>query len=139
VGVRDGLAKFLPPHLNTDERQRQYIRLLVIIISLTAYYFAVISDVPIVTLLLGSYGGVAQIFPLVFCMFYWRRATGIAAVAALAGGILTTVLFLLYPELRPVPLHEGIYGLLVNIILLTNISLATKPESKERIDRYLKA
>ena len=139
IGVRDGLSHILPDRLKTDRKQRYYIRFLVVVISLVAYYFAVISEVPIVNLLLGSYGGVAQIFPLVFCMFYWRRANGYGALAGLAGGIVTTILFLLYPEWRPLPMHEGVYGLIVNIALLAGISLMTKPESEERIERYHKA
>ncbi|SMO40671.1 sodium:solute symporter family protein [Fodinibius sediminis] len=139
IGVRDGLSLLLPDHLKTDQKERRYIRVLVVVISITAYYFAVISDVPIVNLLLGSYGGVAQIFPLVFCMFYWERATGSGALAALTGGVATTIFFLLYPDLRPVPMHEGIYGLIVNISLLTGVSLATPPESEDRIERYIQA
>lgn len=136
IGVRDGLSLILPDHLTTDRKERQHIRLLVIIISLIAYYFAVISDIPIVNLLLGSYGGVAQIFPLVYCMFYWNRANRLGAMAGLVGGIITTILFLVYPDLRPVPMHEGIYGLLVNIPLLIGVSLMTPPESNQRIERY---
>ncbi|MDZ7773877.1 MAG: sodium:solute symporter family protein [Balneolaceae bacterium] len=139
VGVRDGIAKFLPDRWKNDHLQRRLIRLLVIVISLVAYYFAVFSEVPIVNLLLGSYGGVAQIFPPVFCMFYWRRANGKGALAGLVGGVAVTILFLLWPELRPLPLHEGIYGLVANIALLTGVSLATQPEAKERVERYMKA
>lgn len=139
VGVRDGLVKFLPERWRTDLSQRSLIRFLVIIISLIAYYFAVFSDVPIVNLLLGSYGGVAQIFPLVVGMFYWRRANGKGALAGLAGGVIVTVFFLLYPEWRPFPLHEGIYGLIANIILFVTVSLQTPPESESRINRYLNA
>ncbi|MCW9706427.1 sodium:solute symporter family protein [Fodinibius salsisoli] len=136
IGVRDGLSLFLPDRLTTDKKERFHIRILVILISLVAYYFAVISDIPIVNLLLGSYGGVAQIFPLVFCMFYWQRANRLGALAGLVGGIATTIFFLLYPELRPVPMHEGIYGLLVNIPLLVGVSLMTPPESNQRLKRY---
>jgi SSS family solute:Na+ symporter len=139
IGVRDGLDHILPDRWRTDKKERYLIRTLVIVISLVAYYFAVISDIPIVNLLLGSYGGVAQIFPLVFCMFYWRRANGKGALAGLVGGVLATVLFLLYPDLRPLPLHEGIYGLIVNISLLVSVSLMTEPESQERVERYTNA
>lgn len=139
IGVRDGLSHILPERFQTDKQERYLIRILVIIISLVAYYFAVISDVPIVALLLGSYGGVAQIFPLVFAMFYWRRANGYGALAGLLGGVLSTVIFLLYPDLRPLPVHEGIYGLIVNISLLVTVSLATEPDSPERINRYTDA
>ena len=136
IGIRDGLSHILPEELKTDKKERFHIRILVIIISLIAYYFAVISDIPIVNLLLGSYGGVAQIFPLVFCMFYWKRATGKAALTGLLAGVATTIFFLFYPELRPFPMHEGIYGLIINITLITGISLVTKPESSQRINRY---
>jgi len=139
IGVRDGLDHILPDRWRTDQKERYLIRLLVIVISLVAYYFAVISDIPIVNLLLGSYGGVAQIFPLVFCMFYWKRANGYGAVSGLLGGVAATIFFLLYPELRPFPLHEGIYGLIINISLLTGVSLLTEPESQERIERYTNA
>jgi len=139
IGVRDGLSHILPERFQTDEKERYFIRALVIIISLVAYYFAVISDMAIVTLLLGSYGGVAQIFPLIFCMFYWKRANGYGALAGLIGGVSATILFLVYPELRPVPMHEGIYGLILNITLLITVSLSTEPESKERVERYANA
>lgn len=139
IGVRDGIAKFLPPRWKTDRQERKLIRLLVIVISLVAYYFAVFSEVPIVNLLLGSYGGVAQIFPPVACMFYWKRATGTGAMAGLIGGILVTIFFLLAPEWRPVPLHEGLFGLAANIVLLSGVSLVTEPESTERVERYTKA
>ena len=139
IGIRDGLSKFLPDRHNTDHKQRTYIRVLVIVISLIAYYFAVISDVPIVNLLLGSYGGVAQIFPLTFCMFYWKRANRAGALSGLLAGLAVTLLFLFYPEWRPVPIHEGIYGLAANILLLVTVSLATQPESAERIQRYRNA
>ena len=139
IGVRDGLDHILPDRWRTDKKERYLIRTLVIVISLVAYYFAVISDIAIVTLLLGSYGGVAQIFPLVFCMFYWKRANGYGAVSGLLGGVAATIFFLLYPELRPFPLHEGIYGLVVNISLLVGVSLLTEPESQERIERYSNA
>lgn len=139
IGVRDGIAKFLPEHLNTDHNQRRYIRILVIVISLIAYYFAVFSEVPIVNLLLGSYGGVAQIFPLIVCMFYWKRANGKGALAGLIGGIIVNTIFLALPDLRPVPMHEGIYGLIANIFLLVTVSLATEAEEKSRIERYTSA
>ncbi|MDZ7715517.1 MAG: sodium:solute symporter family protein [Balneolaceae bacterium] len=139
IGVRDGLTKFLPGKYKSDYSQRVYIRIMVIVISLIAYYFAVISDMDIVSLLLGSYGGVAQIFPLVFCMFYWKRANGKGALGGLLGGLIVNTFLLIYPELKPFPLHEGVYGLIANISLLVTISLATAPEEEHRVDRYTSA
>lgn len=140
VAVRDGLSKSpsLKTWLTGDGNERTLIRILVIIISLIAYYFAVFSETDIVSLLLGAYGGIAQMFPLVFAMFYWPRANGKGALAGLIGGILVTLFFLYNPEFKPLPMHEGIYGLIVNLALLIGVSLGTQPEDKERISRYIK-
>jgi len=138
VAVRDGLSKLglLNSWLQTGTNERRLIQFSVVIISLIAYYFAVFSTTDIVSLLLGAYGGIAQIFPLVFAMFYWPRANGKGALSGLISGIAVTIFFLNFPELKPVPAHEGIYGLIVNILLLVTVSLYTQPESKSRIERY---
>ncbi len=140
VGVRDGLSKIpsVADWLSRGTHERYLIRILVVIISLIAYYFAVFSETDIVSLLLGAYGGIAQMFPLVFAMFYWPRANCKGALAGLIGGILATLFFLYNPEFKPLPMHEGIYGLIVNIVLLTGVSLSTAPEQRERIDRFIK-
>ncbi|MCG8374719.1 MAG: hypothetical protein MI700_14345, partial [Balneolales bacterium] len=138
IGVRDGLAKVpsLKNWIYSGSNERSLIRVLVIVISLIAYYFAVFSETDIVSLLLGAYGGIAQLFPLVFAMFYWPRATGKGALAGLIGGIIVTLVFLNFPGLKPIPMHEGIFGLVVNIVLLIGVSLLTKPEELERLKKY---
>ncbi|MEQ9265092.1 MAG: sodium:solute symporter family protein [Balneolaceae bacterium] len=138
VGVRDGISKIpsIQNWMKSGSNERTLIRIAVVIISLIAYYFAVFSETDIVSLLLGAYGGIAQMFPLVFAMFYWPRANGKGALAGLIGGIIVTLFFLYNPEFKPIPIHEGAYGLIVNIALLVGVSLATEPEELERIERY---
>ena len=138
ISIRDGFAKLFPDSLQTDVIQRRLMRYMVIIISIISYYYAVLSDQSIVSLLLGSYGGVAQIFPLVFAAFYWQRATRAGALTALIAGISVTLLFLFFPGLKPFPLHEGIYGLLVNIFLLITVSYLTKPVPENYLLKYMK-
>ncbi len=135
VGVRDGIAQVVKRPLK-DTTERLLIRILVLVIGLIAYYFAVVSDVSLVGLLLASYGGVAQIFPVVFAMFYWKRATKAGALSGLIGGIIVNVLFMSMPELKIWPLHEGVYGLAANVILLVGISLLTKPDDPERVVKF---
>jgi SSS family solute:Na+ symporter len=135
IGLRDGIKPLLSGTMS-DTRQRQWIRGLVVVISATAYYFAVFSDVGIVALLLGAYGGVAQIFPLVFAAFYWPRATGAGALAGLLVGVGVNTLFLVAPHLRPLPLHEGIYGLVANVAVLGAVSLLTPPHGADRLAAY---
>ncbi len=135
IGIRDGLAKLSSRQLG-DRNERLYIRILVVVVALVAYYFAINSEVSLVSLLLASYGGVAQIFPLVFAAFYWPRATGSGALAGLIAGIAVNTLFLIAPDLKPLPMHEGIYGLTANLALFIPVSLLTKPHSAERISAY---
>lgn len=133
IGIRDGISQVIK--LN-DKTERLLIQISVLVIGLVAYLFAVVIDVSIVALLLGSYGGVAQIFPIIFAMFYWSRATKAGALAGLFGGIAINILFLVFPEIKPLPVHEGIYGLFANIVLLVSVSLATKPDDPVRVKRF---
>ncbi|HLW74256.1 MAG TPA: sodium:solute symporter family protein [Gammaproteobacteria bacterium] len=135
VGVRDGLLPWWPQHLD-DHTQRTLIRILIVVFTAAAYYFAVASKLSLVSLLLGSYGGVAQIFPTLIAAFYWRRATAAGAAAGLFAGIAVNCLFLLFPEWRPVPLHEGIYGLVANVLLLVIVSVLTKPTDEKILQDY---
>ncbi|REL32859.1 sodium:solute symporter family protein [Rhodohalobacter sp. SW132] len=133
IGIRDGLSQVTD--LN-DKTERLLIQISVLVIGLIAYLFAVVIDVSIVALLLGSYGGVAQIFPVIFAMFYWSRATKAGALAGLFGGIAINTLFLIFPEIKPLPVHEGVYGLIANVVLLIGVSLATKPDEPERVRKF---
>ena len=135
VGVRDVLMP-LRSRAMDDRSERFHIRLLVLLVTAVAYYFAVVSKASLVGLLLGAYGGVAQIFPVLIATFYWRRATAAGALAGLVAGISVNMLFLLEPGLRPLPLHEGIYGLVANVIVLGAVSLATKPVAEARLAEY---
>ena len=136
VGVRDGIGVLYRGQLS-DGLERRLIQLLVLVVTAVAYYFAVVSNVSLVALLLGSYGAVAQIFPILIATFYWPRATSSGVLAALTGGIAVSTLFLLFPDWRPLPMHAGIYGLIVNVVLLVGVSLRTRPAPQARLEPYL--
>ena len=139
IGVRDGIAKAAPGRLD-DRGERFAIRILVVVLSAVAYFLAVGTDISLVQLLLGAYGGIVQIFPLMFAAFYWPRATGAGALAGLLAGISVNTVFLLNPGWSPIAgLHEGIYGLLANSIVLVAVSLATTPEPEETVRAYVEA
>ncbi len=133
IAIRDGVSQLTTL---SDKTERLLIQLSVLVIGLVAYLFAVVIDVSIVALLLGSYGGVAQIFPVIFAMFYWKRATKAGALAGLFGGIAISTLFLIFPDIKPLPVHEGVYGLIINILLLIGISFSTNPDDPKRIQKF---
>jgi len=135
VGVRDGIRKALRDRLD-DRHERLLIRLLVLVLAIISYYFAIVSDVSIVALLAGAYGGVAQIFPLLLAAFYWPRVNGPGAVAGLLGGIAVNVLLLQMPQLKPWPLHEGIYGLFANVAVMWSVSMLTAPPDRRHVKQF---
>ncbi len=138
VMVRDGLMKMsgLEAYFKQPNMERKVIRLCILLISIIAYYFAVISTTDIVSLLLGAYGGVAQLFPLIFAMFYWPRATKEGALSGLIIGVFVTLLFLYVPEWKPWDMHEGIYGLLANLIAFVGVSVSTPKTNQEIVDKF---
>ena len=133
IGIRDGLSKVMPL---SESRQHLLMKILVIPIGAIAYYFAVVSNIDIVDLLLGSYGIIAQIFPLVFAAFYWPRANGKGALLGLLAAIIVNIFFFLNPEFKPFPMHEGVYGLIANLVVFIPVSLMTKPEPSETLSSY---
>lgn len=137
VAIRDGWIKIRPLD---DAGQRWAIRVMVVVLSLVAYYFAVMSEFSLVALLLAAYGGVAQIFPLVFAAFYWPRANGKGALAGLIAGTLVNVFFLTFPEAKPIAgVHEGLYGLAANVSALVTVSLLTPAHAVEHVRSYMEA
>lgn len=103
------------------------MRALVILTMVAAYAVAVAYQGSLVVLLLRAYGPIAQIMPVLVAALYWKRATGIGALAGLLGGSAVTTAFVVWPELRPLPIHAGLFGLVVNVALLVGVSLATRP------------
>ncbi|MEM8929672.1 MAG: sodium:solute symporter family protein [Acidobacteriota bacterium] len=139
IGIRDGFAKLIGKPLD-DRREQTLIRVLVVILWVAAFYFAMFSEASLVAMLLAAYGGVAQIFPPMAAAFYWPRATGRGALAGLVAGLVVNTIFLQMPELKPIPgLHEGVYGLLANVPILIAVSLATQPQDDERVRPFVEA
>jgi SSS family solute:Na+ symporter len=137
IAVRDGLMSGLGVKID-DNRQRLLIRLIIVVLGIAAYGLALVMDQGLVDLLLMAYGGIVQIFPLVFAAFYWPRATKAGALAGLITGVLVNTFFRLNPELSPFAgMHEGIYGLTLNTIVLVVVSLLTQPDPEDRVKAYV--
>ncbi|MCA3748275.1 MAG: hypothetical protein IN808_03940 [Rubrobacter sp.] len=87
-------------------------------------------------LLLGAYGAVVQFFPLIVAVFFWKQATKAGAFAGLISGSLVTLLFTFFVP-TPFEIHAGIWGLIVNTVLLVGVSLATEPMPEEHVKRFV--
>jgi len=66
---------------------------------------------------------------------YWRRATATGVVAGLVGGLIVYIACAQWPPLGGV-LHPFVYGCIISGLLCAAGSLATRPQSPERIALY---
>lgn len=126
--VRDGWITALSRPL-APARELSLMRALVVLTMVVSYAVAVAYRGSLVVLLLRAYGPIAQIMPILVAALYWKRATGAGALAGLLGGSAVTTVFVVWPELRPFPLHAGLYGLVVNVALLVGVSFGTRPSA----------
>jgi SSS family solute:Na+ symporter len=153
--TNDLYKRFINPQ--ADERRFLYIgRLTTIILVIWAVGFAMyisrLEGTGIYTIfqtLMAFFQGPA--LALLLTGLLWRRANGIGALTGFIGGIVTCiVLFALsresvYGFLNLEPLFKvespflyfSIWGFLVALVLIITVSLFTRPEPQEKIDRFV--
>lgn len=136
IMVRDFFCVLFPGRLD-DRAQRRLIRVLLIVISAVAYWFAVLSELSLVALLLVSYGFIAQVAPVLLATFFWPRATPQGVLGGLLAGCAVVALFDRIPELQWLGIHPGIFGLVANGLVLIAVSLRTPPMDPDRVARFV--
>ncbi len=135
VVVEDGVQPFKPL---SDRAQRTLMRVLVLVVGALAYISALHEGFSLVDLLLASYGIICQFMPAMVAALYWRRATTAGVLCGLLAGSVVSVFFFLFPELKPLGMHEGILGLVVHLPVLAAVSLGGRPQDREHVDGYLR-
>jgi len=136
VLVRDLYRPLFRPTLG-DAAQTRLIRILIVAVGLVAYYFAVVSQLDLVLLLLLSYGFLAQLFPVLLATFFWSRATGPGVLAGLGTGFLVVIVCNFWPALQWAGIHPGVWGLLGNVPVLIAVSWLTRPMAAEHVRQFV--
>ena len=113
------------------------ILLATVVIGAVSYYFAVMSDLSLVYLLLLSYGFIAQIFPVLLATFFWERSTRSGVLWGLFVGCAVTVLCNLFPQLQWQGIHAGVWGLLANLATMITVSLRTRPMDEDHVAQFV--
>lgn len=134
IAVEDGLRPFMDM---SEKTQTFLMRAMVLGLGALAFYLAIIQQRSLVWLLLTAYGIIDQFAPPVYAALYWKRATTSGAIAGLVAGIATSVFFLVYADLKPFQIHEGILGLVVNTIVMVAVSLLTRPQDPEHVEVFM--
>ena len=136
VLVRDLVCVIWPGRYD-DAAQTRLIRRLLIVVSAVAYYFAVVSELSLVALLLLSYGFIAQVAPPLVATFFFPRATRAGVLAGLLVGCGVVMLFNSLPALQWQSIHPGIWGLLANALTLAIVSRVTEPPDAEHVAQFV--
>jgi SSS family solute:Na+ symporter len=109
----------------TDDQVAMLARIMVVVITIVALYFAIYSSTTLVSLLLLGYAGVTQFFPGVVLGLYWRRVTMVGVFSGMVIGV-ATVAFLVLSKRDPfIGLNAGFLALCANFIVTGLVSLLT--------------
>lgn len=129
--VRDGWITAFGRQME-PRTERAWIRVWILIVVVASYATAILYEDDLVNLLLYAYGPVTQFAPVVVATLCWSRATPAGAVAGLLSGTAVNLTLHIAPQLRPFPLHAGLYGLAINTVMLIVVSLRSTPTADSR-------
>lgn len=107
----------------SEKAQVWTMRAAVIGIGAVAYYLAIVGVESLVALLAGAYGAIVQFAPAVYGGLFWRRASAPGAIVGLVVGIAVNFYYQLLADGNPLGIHEGILGLIANVVLFVVVSL----------------
>jgi SSS family solute:Na+ symporter len=137
VSVRDGWVAALGGNLDPG-REKSAIRYMVVAVIGLAYLVAVSYHGSLVALLLSAYGAVVQFMPALVAALYLRRSTGRGVLAGILAGSMTTLVFVIFPGMRPWPVHAGLYGLVANVVALYVVSRWTGTGRSSDQERFIR-
>jgi SSS family solute:Na+ symporter len=135
--VRDGLIRAVGLKMDAT-RQRTAMRWSLVLLIVASYIVAVLYKGSLVYLLLSAYGAVVQFAPAVVATLVLRRVKGLAILAGLVLGALVTVLFVIWPDLRPWDVHAGMFGLAANVLVMSVISTLVRDDPSSLDEDFLK-
>jgi SSS family solute:Na+ symporter len=112
----------------TDAQVEKLARVMVIVITLIALYFAIYSSTTLVNLLQLGYAGVTQFLPGVLFGLYWSRVTKKGVFTGLVAGIAVVAYLVLTKQDPFFGINAGFIALCVNFAVTVIVSLSTQSE-----------
>ena len=123
------------PSMKDDDVAR-LAKVMVVVITGVALYFAIYSSTTLVGLLLLAYDGIAQFSPGVIFGLYWKRATSTGVFAGILAGVGLVLVLVLSKRDPFMGLNAGFVALCVNVAVTVVASLCTPAQQnrlKERV------
>ncbi len=108
-----------------------------LVIGACALAFALPEIRVIFWFVLFAWSGLASAFtPVVLCALFWRGTTKAGAIAGMATGFITVILWVLVFKGRFYDLYEMIPGFIAGFAATFGVSLFTRPRSKHLYRKY---
>src|SRR5271166_1884820 len=125
-----------------DDEVAKLAKVMVVVVTGSALYFAMHSSTTLVQLLLLAYAAIAQFFPGVVLGLFWKRVTMTGVFAGLVTGVGITALLLLSKHDPFLGLNAGFVALCVNVAVTVSLSVFTRVQPsgfKERAKQAVAA
>ena len=119
------------PSMKDDDVAR-LAKVMVVVVTGVALYFAIYSSTTLVGLLLLAYDGIAQFFPGVIFGLYWKRATAAGVFAGIVAGVSLVLVLVLSKHDPFLGVNAGFVALCVNVAVTVVASLCT-PAQQNRL------
>jgi solute:Na+ symporter, SSS family len=111
-----------------DDDVAKLAKVMVVVVTGIALYFAMHSSTTLVALLLLAYAGIAQFLPGVVFGLVWKRVTTAGVFAGIVVGVGTTALLLLTKHDPLFGLNAGFVALCINVAVTVSASLLTSAQ-----------
>ena len=112
----------------TDDGVARLAKVMVVVITGAAMYFAIYSSTTLVGLLLFAYSGIAQFFPGVVLGLFWRRVTTEGVFAGLVSGVGCAMLLIFTKHDPYFGMNAGFVALCLNFAVTATASFVTAPQ-----------
>ena len=126
------ICKAIKPDIS-ENIELWIMRIAVFIIGGISYLLAIFGSEGLIQLLLGAYGPIAQLAPAVYSALFFKRVNATSVILGLLFGVIVTLYYQYISPLTPFDLHAGLIGLVVNITVITAVSIIFKQSPQEKV------
>ena len=136
--VRDVWVRFFDPAAATEARINRISRVMLVAVVAGALAFVFWGPKTLVGLLINASGPIMmQVLVVLAGGLYWKRATKEGAIVSMVFSEIFLILLWTKVIVMPIKgIHNGVWAMILGVILYIVVSLLTKPVSKEVVDKF---
>lgn len=138
IVVRDLYVRFINPAAANDARITNLSRFILLLVVAGALAFIFWGPVTLVGLLIDASGPIMlQVLIVLIGALYWPRATKEGAIISMIASEAFLVLLWMKAIKMPIAgIHNGVWAMILGVILFFVISLLTKPVDRKVLDKF---